>query len=84
MDDAGRVRGSTLHGLFDADRFRASLLDDLARRHERDVRPSDVPFDRRLDAQHDRLADWLDAHLDVDAVLGLIGEGAVAGAGPGW
>lgn len=84
VDTTGRIRGTTLHGLFDADGFRAALLADLARRRRRDVQPSGMPFASCLTAQHDRLADWLEQDLDVDAVLALAGQAAAAGSGPGW
>jgi len=80
----GVVLGTSLHGLLDADEARAALLADVADRRGRSFRPSPVPFAARLDAQHDRLADWLDEHLDTAAVAALAGTAAAPGAGPGW
>jgi len=80
----GRVLGTSLHGLLDADDLRAALLAEVADRRGRSFRPSPVPFAARLEAQHDRLADWLDAHLDTAAVAALAGTAAAPGAGPGW
>jgi adenosylcobyric acid synthase len=80
----GRVLGTSLHGIFDADGFRAAFLGDVARRRGRVVRPSPVPFAERLEAQHDRLADWLEAHLDVEAVLAAAAGAVAPGAEPGW
>ena len=84
IDDSGRVMGTSLHGVFDADGFRARLLATLARRHGRRVVPSDVAFASRLDAQHDRLADWLGQHADVDALRHLAAGAAAPGREPGW
>lgn len=84
VDPTGRVRGTTVHGVFDADEARAHLLIDLAARRRRRFEPSTVTFADRLAAQHDRLADWLAGHLDVDAVLALTAEATAPGAGPGW
>jgi len=77
----GAVLGTSLHGVLDADGFRGALLAQVAERRGRRFSPSPVPYAARLEAQHDRLADWLDAHLDVGAVGELA---ATAGRGPGW
>ncbi len=84
VDATGRIRGTSLHGLFDTDAFRAALLTDLARRRRKEVQPSDVTFADRVAAQHDRLADWLEADLDLARVLASIEAAAPPGSGPGW
>jgi adenosylcobyric acid synthase len=81
---SGRVRGTTLHGLFDADGARAAILTDIAERRGRRFRPAPVPFAERLATQHDRLADWLADHVDIPAVTDLVGQAAAPGTGPGW
>jgi len=80
----GRVLGTSLHGLLDADDLRAALLGEVADRRGRTFRHSPVPFADRLEAQHDRLACWLDRHLDVDRVRELAATAAAPGTGPGW
>jgi adenosylcobyric acid synthase len=80
----GGVLGTSVHGLLDADGLRAALLADAADRRGRSFRPSPVRFADRLDAQHDRLADWLDEHLDTTAVAALASTATAPGAGPGW
>ena len=80
----GGVLGTSLHGLLDADDLRGALLAGVADRRGRSFRPSPVPFAARLDAQHDRLADWLDEHLDTAAVAALAATAAAPGSGPGW
>lgn len=80
----GRVRGTSLHGILDADELRAELLADVAERRGRTFRPDPVPFAARLDAQHDRLADWLDAHLDTGALGDLLARAAAPSVAPGW
>ena len=79
-----RVRGTSLHGLFDADGFRAAILSDVADRRGRTCTPVAVPFADRLDTQHDRLADWLERHLDVDAVRDLAATATPVDQVPGW
>jgi adenosylcobyric acid synthase len=73
----GAVAGTTWHGIFESDAFRRAFLRDLAARAGRDfVGAADVSFGgvrrRRLDA----LADLVDEHLDVGALMRLIEHGA--------
>lgn len=81
---AGGVRATSLHGILDADALRAALLGEVADRRGRTFRPHAVPFAARLDAQHDRLADWLDQHLDTGAVRGLAARAVPPAEAPGW
>jgi adenosylcobyric acid synthase len=61
----GRFYGTTLHGLFEDDGFRPAFLG---------IDPSGVSFAAAREAQLDRLADLLEAHLDLAAVYSLIKE----------
>ena len=61
----GRFAGTTLHGLFEDDGFRSAFLN---------IEPSGVSFAAARDAQIDRLADMLEAHLDLAAVETLLKE----------
>lgn len=61
----GRFSGTTLHGLFEDDGFRAAFLD---------IEPSGLSFAAAREAQLDRLADMLEAHLDLTAIDNLIKE----------
>ncbi len=58
-----RVAGCYLHGLFRSDRFRAALLAELG------GKPSPHNFEAGVEATLDALADHLEAHLNVDALL---------------
>ena len=73
--DGGAVLGTTLHGLFDEDGFRTGFLADVGRRRGRAFVPAGVRFAAARQAQIDRLADLLEAHLDLAAVEALIKEG---------
>ena len=75
LSDAG-VLGSTLHGLFEQDGFRATFLVEVGRRRDKVFVPAGVSFAGAREAQLDRLADLLEAHLDLDAVEALIAQGA--------
>ncbi len=69
------VVGTTLHGLFEEDGFRAAFLADVARRRQKTFVPAGVSFAAAREAQIDRLADLLESHLDLAAVEALIKEG---------
>ena len=77
----GRVRGTSLHGLFDADGFRAAFLGAVAERRSRDYEPAATGFAAAVDAMVDELASWVEAELDVEALLELA---ATAPEAPGW
>lgn len=70
----GAVFGTHWHGLLDNDDFRRAFLTDVAGAAARDgfVVADDVNVSARRDGQLDVIADLLDEHLDVDAVLGLL------------
>jgi len=69
-----RVFGTHWHGLFDNDDFRRDWLTGAAAAAGRSgfrVAPH-INVSARRDAQWDLMADLLTAHLDLDAVLGLL------------
>jgi adenosylcobyric acid synthase len=73
----GQVFGTHWHGLFDNDDFRRQWLTSAAAAAGRDgfVVADGVDVAARRDAQLDLMADLLDAHLDVDAITGLLDDG---------
>jgi adenosylcobyric acid synthase len=73
----GQVFGTHWHGLFDNDDFRRRWLTDAAAAAGRDgfVVADEIDVSARRDGQLDVMADLLDAHLDVDAVIGLLDGG---------
>ena len=78
--EAGAVRGTTWHGIFDNDGFRRAFLCDLAARAGRDFTPApDVSFAAVRERRYDALADMIAGHLDTTAILGLIEGGVPAG-----
>lgn len=60
----GRIGGCYVHGLFANDAFRHAFLAAL-----RPERPPGPPWQARIDAALDALADHLEAHLDLDRLL---------------
>ena len=77
---AGAVRGTTWHGIFEADAFRRAFLRDLAARAGRDFTPApDVSFAAVRERRYDVVADMVAAHLDTGALAALIGGGVPAG-----
>jgi adenosylcobyric acid synthase len=64
---SGPVLGTSLHGLFSGDGFRRRFLEMVAEAAGRAWQPGpEVSFDGARDARFDRLADLLEAHLDLD------------------
>ena len=73
----GQTFGTHWHGLFDNDDFRRRWLTDAAAASGRDgfVVSDDVDVAARRDAQLDVMADLLDLHLDLEAVMALLDDG---------
>jgi len=69
-----RVRGTTLHGLFEHDGFRRRFLVELADRRSARFVPADAAFADARSARFDRIADALETHLDLAALLALVAE----------
>jgi adenosylcobyric acid synthase len=72
VDDGAGVWGTSLHGVFENDRFRARFLEEVARRRGASFVAAGVSFAAAREAQFDRLADLLEAHLDLDRLVDLI------------
>jgi adenosylcobyric acid synthase len=81
-DETGGVFGTSLHGLFESDGFRGAFLAAVAARREKSFTASDVSFAAAREAQFDRLADLLEAHLDMPAVERLIASAHVSERAP--
>ena len=71
----GRVLGTSLHGLFEDDGFRAALLAEVARLRGRHHPESSVDFAAVRRAQFDVVADVLKASLDMAALEAIIAGG---------
>ena len=77
--ELGAVRGTSWHGIFENDDFRRAFLRDLAERTARDFVPAaDVSFAAVRERRFELLADLIDRHVDTDAVVELITNGAPA------
>lgn len=72
----GPVRGSIWHGTLECDDFRHALLTDVAATTGSGWRApaGGTPFATRRERMIDTLADALEIHVDVDALLSLIEE----------
>jgi adenosylcobyric acid synthase len=75
----GSVLGTSLHGLFESDGFRATFLTEIARRRGKRFVPAGRPFRATRDERFDRLADLLETHLDLDAVDVLLASPLATG-----
>ncbi|OBI80955.1 cobyric acid synthase CobQ [Mycobacterium sp. E740] len=74
----GVVYGTHWHGVLDNDAVRRAWLAEIADAAGRSefVVAEDVDVGARRDAQLDLMADLLTSHLDIDAVLTLLSDGA--------
>ena len=63
VSENGRIAGCYLHGLFASDPFRRAFLARLG------TAPSGLEYEPMVERTLDRLADHLEAHLDLDALL---------------
>ncbi len=70
VDPEARAVGTSLHGLFEEDGFRATFLTEIGRRRDKTFVPAGVSFAAAREAQLDRLADLVEANVDIEAVLG--------------
>lgn len=73
----GAVRGSIWHGTLECDAYRRALLDDVAATTGArwSAAPGATPFAARREGMIDILADALETHVDVDAVIAIAKEG---------
>ncbi len=74
----GRIAGTSLHGLLEGDAFRSAYLAAVAGRAGVGWVPSGVSFAAAREARFDRLATAIEAHLDLTALEGLIGQASPA------
>jgi adenosylcobyric acid synthase len=65
----GRVAGAYLHGMFSSDGFRRAFLSGLG------AVASGQSYEAEVDATLDRLAEHLETHLDLDALLAVARAG---------
>jgi adenosylcobyric acid synthase len=75
----GRVAGSYVHGIFAEDGFRRVFLNEFG------ARTSEASYDAQVEATLDALAEHLEQHVDVDALLGIAGLSPSANSTlPSW
>lgn len=69
----GRLRGTSVHGLFENDAFRRAFLAEVAARVGVAWQPDpSVSFAAARERRFDHLADTLETHLDMEAVMALV------------
>lgn len=72
--DDDRILGTSIHGLFDASRFRRHFLNEIRKR--KGLEPLEITREENAHAVHakayDRFARLLRAHLDLSAIAALI------------
>jgi len=75
----GNVFGTLWHGALEGDAFRAAWLREVGTLLGRLVTPGPLSFAAVREERIDALADAVEEHLDVDALLALARDGAPAG-----
>jgi len=75
-----RCAGTTLHGIFENDGFRADFLAGTAEAAGKRFVASGVPFASIREAQFDRIADAIETHLDMRAIEKLISQASDSGS----
>ncbi len=70
------VLGTSVHGLFEGDAFRAAFLTEVGRRREKLFIPAGTCFAAAREAQIDRFAELLEANVDLDRLFALVQLGA--------
>lgn len=68
VDSSGRIFGSSLHGMFDSDSFRAEFLGYVALARSK-IFESVISFEKYREDEIDYLADVVSQNLDVDQLL---------------
>ena len=71
MNESGSVMGTYIHGLFHNGQLRRSLLEELARR--KGLRLPEATDLGVMDAEFDKLADWVRGSLDMDLIYSITG-----------
>jgi len=74
--DRALVLGTSVHGLFESDGFRAAFLTEVGRRRGKAFVPAGISFGAAREAQIDRLADLIEAHVDLDRLFAVLELGA--------
>jgi adenosylcobyric acid synthase len=77
-DPGGLVFGTSVHGLFEQDRFRGEFLTFVAGARGKSWHSSGASFAAAREHQIDRVADVCAAHLDLDALWRLVELGVPA------
>ena len=69
------VFGTMWHGAFESDEFRQAFLTEVARLAAVSREPSQISFAAARESRLELLADLVEHHLDVDALLELANAG---------
>jgi len=75
----GTALGTSWHGVLESDDFRRALLLWVARKRGLDWSPGEASFAAAREAQLQKLGDLVADHVDREALLRLIDEGAPRG-----
>jgi adenosylcobyric acid synthase len=68
------VLGTYLHGIFDNDKFRKILLDNIRRQKGIETKDQTLSFEEFKETQYVELGKIIKEHLDVDKILEIMSE----------
>jgi adenosylcobyric acid synthase len=75
----GTILGTSWHGVLESDAFRRALLLWVARERGLDWSPGEVSFAAAREAQLEKLGDLVAEHVDREALMCLVEDGAPSG-----
>ena len=84
VDATARIFGTSMHGLFDSDGFRRRFLAHIAERSSTSFEAGPASYADLVEAQHERLADWVEADLDLDMIASIASTASPPQDLPGW
>jgi adenosylcobyric acid synthase len=73
VDPTGRIFGTSMHGIFEADAFRRAFLASLGSQAAGGTGEAEIPYAQVLQGRADALADHLESHLDTARLWDLAG-----------
>ncbi len=66
------IFGTSLHGIFEADKFRINFLRYVANQHSKNINTSNISYGYLREYEIDKIADACDKYLDMKSLLRLI------------
>ncbi|WDV48251.1 cobyric acid synthase [Clostridiaceae bacterium M8S5] len=72
-DESGNIIGTYLHGIFENDDFRKSIIKKLLSKKGLELKENDMSYEEYKKREYDKLADLVRNHLDISKIKGIMG-----------